>query len=343
MASFINTNMASLNTQRNLSASQAALNTSIQRLSSGMRVNSAKDDAAGMAIASRMDSNIRGNTVAMRNANDAISFSQTAEGALSKIGDNLQRMRELAVQSANGSNGAEDRTSLDTEFKQLQAEITRVTGNTKFNGVQVLGAASAAGVTFQIGDANNNEDKIQMQGADLTNAGSATSIAANQSQSNAAYTNAKAALIAAGGTVSGPGVGADKATPDATSTAALNAFNAVKAQMGLKAADTVDDSSGINILDQTNAGNALTAIDNALKEVNTESIKHGANQNRFAAVISTLQVSVENQTAARSRIMDTDFASETATMARGQILQQAGMAMLAQANQLPNGVMALLR
>mgnify|MGYP000393726855 CR=1 FL=1 len=280
MASFINTNMASLNTQRNLSASQAALNTSIQRLSSGMRVNSAKDDAAGMAIASRMEATIKGQTVAMRNANDGISFSQTAEGALSKIGDNLQRMRELAVQAANGSNGADDRTSLDTEFKQLQAEVTRITSNTKFNGIQVLGAPAAAGVTFQIGDANTTDDKVTVTGADLTAATSKTAIAAAAAQ---------------------------------------------------------------DITTQAKAGSALTAIDDALKEVNNESIKHGATQNRFSAVISTLQVSVENQTAARSRIMDTDFASETATMARGQILQQAGMAMLAQANQLPNGVMALLR
>jgi flagellin len=280
MASFINTNMASLNTQRNLSSSQAALNTSIQRLSSGLRVNSAKDDAAGMAIASRMDASIRGNTVAMRNANDAISFSQTAEGALSKIGDNLQRMRELAVQAANGTNGTDDRTSLNTEFAQLQSEITRVTASTKFNGVDVLGTAAATGISFQVGDGTSSDNQISISGANLTSSTSATAIAAGATASIA--TGASAAA-------------------------------------------------------------ALTAIDDALKEVNTESIKHGANQNRFAAVISTLQVSVENQTAARSRIMDTDFAAETATMARGQILQQAGMAMLAQANQLPNGVMALLK
>jgi len=300
MASFINTNMASLNTQRNLSASQAALSTSIQRLSSGMRVNSAKDDAAGMAIASRMSADIRGNTVAMRNANDAISFSQTAEGALSKISDNLQRMRELAVQSANGSNGGDDRTSLETEFKQLQAEITRVTGNTKFNGVQVLGhdVATGNGISFQIGSGNTADDQISVKGADLTLTSSATGNAAS-----ATYTPS---VPAAGTTPKTPAVGADIST-------------------------------------QAGAQDALDTIDAALKEVNTESIKHGATQNRFSAVISTLQVSVENQTSARSRIMDTDFAAETATMARGQILQQAGMAMLAQANQLPNGVMALLR
>jgi len=279
MASFINTNMASLNTQRNLSASQAALSTSIQRLSSGMRVNSAKDDAAGMAIASRMETMIKGQTVAMRNANDAISFSQTAEGALSKIGDNLQRMRELAVQAANGTNGSDDRASLNTEFAQLQAEVSRITTSTKFNGIDVLGTAAASGLSFQVGDGTTSDNQISICGANLA-VGSSTAAAA---------------------------------------------------------------SSAVSITTGTGAAAALTAIDNALKEVNTESIKHGANQNRFAAVISTLQVSVENQTAARSRIMDTDFAAETAHMARGQILQQAGMAMLAQANQLPNGVMALLK
>jgi len=300
MASFINTNMASVNTQRNLSASQAALSTSIQRLSSGLRVNSAKDDAAGMAIASRMDAMIKGQAVAMRNANDAISFSQTAEGALSKIGDNLQRMRELAVQAANGSNGSDDRTSLETEFKQLQAEVGRITSNTKFNGVQVLGAQVAAGngISFQIGSGNTADDQINVKGADLTLTSSATGNAAS-----ATYT---ASVPASGSTPKVAAVGADIST-------------------------------------QAGAQDALDTIDAALKEVNTQSINHGATQNRFAAVISTLQVSVENQTAARSRIMDTDFASETATMARGQILQQAGMAMLAQANQLPNGVMALLR
>ena len=276
MASYINTNMASLNTQNNLTKSQGALNQSIQRLSSGMRVNSAKDDAAGYAIANRMDSVIRGQNVAVRNANDAISFSQTAEGALTKISDNLQRMRELAVQSANGTNGDDDRTSLNTEFAQLQDEINRVTTNTKFNGINVLDGTTQ---NFQIGAGTSDDNIISVESNDMT----------------------------------------------AGDTAAAA------------------DSSSIDITTEANAKAAMTAIDDALKEVSTETIKHGANQNRFAAVISTLQVSVENQTTSRSRIMDTDYASETATMARGQILQQAGMAMLAQANQLPNGVMALMR
>jgi len=377
MASFINTNMASLNTQRNLSASQAALHTSIQRLSSGMRVNSAKDDAAGMAIASRMDSQIRGQTVAMRNANDAISFSQTAEGALSKIGDNLQRMRELAVQAANGTNGSDDRVSLNTEFAQLQSEIQRVTSNTQFNGVNVLNGGAQ---TFQVGSGTSSDNQITIQGLDLTSKASATQIAAGNAnpETKASVALATKTFLALGatvdtttgaGTLGGTATQADldaftAATAETGARALAAAASAFKAAGGTIAADgslassaspttaennaksaftTAGAPTQSNILDQASATDALTKIDAALKEVNTESIKHGANQNRFTAVIATLQVSSENQTAARSRIMDTDFASETATMARGQILQQAGMAMLAQANQLPNGVMALLR
>jgi flagellin len=227
-----------------------------------------------MAIANGMQATIKGQTVAMRNANDAISFSQTAEGALGKINDNLQRMRELAVQSANATNSGDDRASLNTEFTQLQAEITRVQGGTKFNGTAVLDAGAHV---FQIGSGTTaNVDTI--------------------TTTTAASTNTSAA-----------------------------------------AASTVD------ITDVAKSTAAITAIDLALKENNTASINEGATQNRFSAVISTLSVSVENQTQARSRIMDTDYAAETATLARGQILQQAGMAMLAQANQLPNGVMALMR
>jgi flagellin len=397
MASYINTNMASLNTQNNLTKSQGALNQSIQRLSSGMRVNGAKDDAAGMAIASRMDSVIKGQNVAVRNANDAISFSQTAEGAMTKIADNLQRMRELAVQSANGTNGSDDRESLNTEFKQLQDEINRVSSNTKFNGISVLNGASQ---TFQIGSGTTASDKIEISGADLTAASSDTGKAKDQT-SDAELTTFKAAkdaFIAAGGTIdsttntgsggTAPTAAANtaKATYDTAKTAydaakttydasakdaaattafatAQGTFNTAKTNFttgggfvdsnnfataasplaDYKKAQSTFEATGVNITDQSSATKAIDQIDKALKEVNTETIKQGANQNRFAAVISTLQVSVENQTTARSRIMDTDYASETATMARGQILQQAGMAMLAQANQLPNGVMALMR
>ena len=298
MASFINTNMVSLNTQNNLSKSQGALATSIQRLSSGMRVNGAKDDAAGYAIANGMQSTIKGQTVAMRNANDAISFSQTAEGALTKVNDNLQRMRELAVQSANATNSNDDRASLNTEFAQLQKEITRVTDGTEFNGTKVLKGADQ---TFQIGAGTTAAtDQITIESADLTSTATTKSA------------TAAVAVLGDGGTVTA-GVAANTS------------------------------AGKFDITTQDDATAAINAIDLAMKEVNTETIKQGANQNRFTAVAATLQVSTENQTQARSRIMDTDYAAETATLARSQILQQAGMAMLAQANQLPNGVMALMR
>lgn len=263
MAAVINTNIASLNTQRNLSTSQSALNTSIQRLSSGLRVNSAKDDAAGLSIATRMDAQVRGMGVAMRNANDAISFAQTSEGALGKVTDALQRMRELAVQGANGTNGTADLANLDTEYQSLVAEVTRL-GTTKFNGTAVFGTA----YTFQVG-------------ADATD------------------------------------------TITVASTAAISIAGAVTS----------------NALSTT----AIGLLDTALTSVNTARAGLGAVQNRFESVIGNLQVASENQSAAKSRIMDADFAAETAKLTRGQILQQAGTAMLAQANSLPNGVLALLR
>ena len=292
MASFINTNMASLNTQRNLSVSQGALATSIQRLSSGLRINGAKDDAAGMAIGSGMQAIIRGQTVAMRNANDAISFSQTAEGAMNNVRDNLQRMRELAVQSANATNSGSDRTALNTEFNQLQLEINRITDGTTFNNISVFGAAT---LTFQVG--------------------AGTAAATEQ-------------IAIVNGNMTSTGTSALKiASVTSTNTTG----------------STVAFTTGADVLTAVDALDAITKIDSALTTVNTITTNQGAYQNRFAAVVSVLQVSNENQTQARSRIMDTDYAAETATMARGQILQQAGMAMLAQANQLPNGVMALMR
>jgi flagellin len=280
--SVINSNVMSLNAQRNLSSSQGALSQSIQRLSSGLRVNSAKDDAAGLAIANRMEAQTRGMNVAIRNANDGISMAQVAEGALGKMGDMLQRMRELAVQSANATNQASDRTNLDAEFKQLQAEITRTVDGTTFNNVSVFGAAAAAGFTFQVGSGTGTVDKITVTGADLTAAASEV----------------------------------ESATPT---------------------------TINIDGADATNATAAITQIDLALTEVNTERAKWGAAQNRFDAVVSNLQVRVENMEAAKSRIMDANFASETAALTRAQILQQAGTAMLAQANAAPQGVLALLR
>ena len=283
MASTINTNISSLNAQRNLSASQLSLSTSMQRLSSGLRVNSAKDDAAGLAIAERMNTQVRGMNVAARNANDGISLAQTAEGALGKIGDNLQRMRELAVQSANDTNGKEDREALDNEFKQLAAENERVILNTRFNNQPLLtGTGGASGAfAFQVGANTSADNQITITTTDVA--------------------------TAMGVTTQGTG---SAASLGSTAGAALA---------------------------------AMEAIDAALGEVNGARSTFGAAQNRFDAVISNLQVSSENQAAARARIMDADFAVETSNLSRAQILQQAGTAMVAQANQLPQTVLKLLQ
>ena len=302
MPQIINTNLASLNAQRNMSASQGSLMVSMQRLSSGMRVNSAKDDAAGLAIAERMNTQVRGMAVAIRNANDGISFAQTAEGALGKVGDMLQRMRELAVQSANGTNNADDRTALNNEFALLQQEITRLSSNTNFNGNPVLTGSTAT--TFQVGANATSNDVITMTGADILT----TTVAAGTNQ----------------------GALADVA--DATKTDILNT-----------GAAGTGSTYDIYAPGTQGALDSVAKIDLALAQVNTARSTFGAAQNRFDAVISSLQVSVESQSAARSRIMDADYASETANLSRAQILQQAGNAMVSQANQLPQQVLALLR
>jgi len=287
MPQTINTNLVSLNAQRNLTMSQSSLATSMQRLSSGLRVNSAKDDAAGLAIAERMNSQVRGMNVAMRNANDAISLSQTAEGALGKVGDLFQRMRELAVQSANGTNTDADRVSLNEEFTQLAQEATRTLGGTQFNGQNILATTNDA--TFQIG-ANNTTDL-------------------------------------------------DRITVAAFDWAANTDINPL---LGT-AVITGTDVPTMQITDIATSQTALAAIDSAINAVNSQRANYGSIQNRFENVVSTLMVAAENQSAARSRIMDADYASETANLSRASILQQAGNAMVAQANQLPQQVLALLR
>ena len=281
MPQTINTNVASLNAQRNLAASQSSLATSMQRLSSGLRINSAKDDAAGLAIAERMNAQVRGMNVAVRNANDGISLAQTAEGALAKVGDSLQRMRELAVQARNATNSDSDKDSLNKEFAELQKEISRVLGGTSFNSKKMLGADATA-LTFQVGANTTADDTITVTTENLT---SNTDISA--------------------------------VTGTTASIAAAATSGAIK---------TVIDN-----------------IDTALNTVNNQRATFGATQSRFEAVISNLQQSVESQAAARSRIMDADFAVETANLSRAQILQQAGNAMVAQANQLPQQVLSLLR
>lgn len=274
----INTNVMSLNAQRNLSSTQGSLATSMQRLSSGLRVNSAKDDAAGLAIAERMNTQVRGMNVAIRNANDGISLAQTAEGALSKVGESLQRMRELAVQARNGTNSTEDKTSLNEEFQLLGDEIARVLAGTTFNEKAILGA-DAGSLFFQVGANTTTNDGITVTTTNLTT---------------------------------------DTAITDVTGTAVI----------------TGDETAVAGVIDD---------IDVAIDKINSERAKFGATQNRFDAVIGNLRVAVENQAASRGRIMDADFAQETANLSRAQILQQAGTAMVAQANQMPQGVLSLLR
>ena len=281
MAQIINTNIMSLNAQRNLSMTQTSLATSVQRLSTGLRVNSAKDDAAGLAIAERMNTQVRGMNVAIRNANDAISLSQTAEGALSKINDMGQRMRELAVQSANATNTETDRANLNAEYHALAQEIKRNLASASFNGTKLF--TSDAALTFQVGANNEANDQIAVTTANLSGAASITDVIDNATGANKGITTTASALT------------------------------------------------------------ALANVDKMLGMVNAKRAEFGAVQNRFQAVIENLQVNSENQSAARSRIMDADFASETANLTRAQVLQQAGTAMLSQANSLPNNVLSLLR
>ena len=315
MASSINTNNAALNAQRNLSASQTSLSTSMQRLSSGLRINSAKDDAAGLAIAERMNAQIKGMNVAVRNANDGISYSQTAEGSLSKIGDNLQRMRELAVQSRNATNSTGDRANLQKEFSQLQAEIDRTIGGSKYNGTSVFSGADAT-LSFQVGAGTDSTDRINVAAPQLGGGASATASSALADVNDGTVTSADVKKL--------------MATLVASTTSGGTAATGI----------TIGGDSTVTT---TNIDEAINLIDKALTVVNDKRAEFGAVQNRFEAVISNLQVNVENESAARGRIMDADFATETANLSRSQILQQAGTAMIAQANQLPQSVLSLLR
>jgi flagellin len=492
MASVINTNIASLNAQRNLNNSASALQVSLQRLSSGLRINSAKDDAAGMAISSRMTAQINGLNQAARNANDGISLAQTAEGSLNAISDNLQRLRELSIQSANATNSASDRASLDAEAAQLTAEITRVASTTQFNGVNLLDGSFSA-QAFQVG-ANANQTitvssiadaratglgsnilngvgtvigaggvgVTKAEAADLTGGNTvaieagltitttgggttaAFGYAANSdAKAVAAAINTNAAGVGVTATASNSaslsgvsvagtvsftlnGVAVSAAVADPTDlTALMGAINGAQGSTGVTAAFTssstkagltlsTTDGRDISILDYDNTGGAGTAtalfsgvtltdgvndssiksgsvslssskgtitlagantdvftaatqasafsslssisltsaansqlaiavIDAALGQVNVSRGDLGAYQNRFMSAVANLATTSENLSASRSRIQDADFAAETAAMTRGQILQQAGTAILAQANSLPNSVLSLLK
>ena len=488
MPQIINTNVASLNAQRNLNTSQSSLETALQRLSSGLRINSAKDDSAGLAISQRMTAQIRGLNQAARNANDGISLAQTAEGALAEIGNNLQRMRELAVQSANASNSASDRASLDAESTQLIAEITRVSGQTSFNGTVLLDG-SFTSKTFQVGaNANQTISVTSIADARATGLGSNILLAAGtlmgttkaaaadltggntvaveagltvttvnggttaafgyaalaDAKAIAAAINTNAATVGVTATASNSATlsavsaaGTISFTLGGTSTAAISAavtdptdltalmgaINGAAGTTGVTATFTStsaknsltltsSDGSDISILNYANtsavvgdtmafsgvtlteggtdsslkigsvsldstkgaitlAGHnadvfntatstfssvaslsltsaanaqlAIAVVDAALNQINASRGDLGAYQNRFSSAIANLQTTSENLSASRSRIQDADFAVETASLTRNQILQQAGVAILAQANALGNNVLALLR
>ncbi len=278
MAMVINTNVASVNAQRQLNQTNNNLSTSMERLSSGLRVNSAKDDAAGLAISNKMTSQIRGMTVATRNANDGISLAQTAESAMGTMTETMQRMRDLAVQSANDAGVSEgDRDKLNEEFQQLNLELTRIIENTEFNGKKIINGDLADGLAVQVGANTSVDNQIDISIENL--------------------------------------------------------------------ADIITDVTGavVSGTDATAALDAVNNLDLAIQSIDTSRAKLGAIQNRFTTTITNLQSSIENQSAARSRITDTDFAAETANLSRNQILQQAGTAMLAQANQGGQSVLSLLR
>lgn len=279
MALVVNTNVSSLNAQRNLMGTSDALSTSLQRLSSGLRVNSAADDAAGIAVAEGLTSIIRGNDVAMRNANDGISVGQTAEGALAQVTKNLQRIREISVQASNGGINDTQRGNLQSEVDQLTQEISRTIQTTQFNGQALLSASGT--LTFQVGASGQGDNQVTLQTAELT--------------AIAGY----AADLTATGSV------------DVSTSAAASA--------------------------------AISSLDNAISTVMTQRSTFGSVQNRFKAVVANLANYNENLKSARSRITDADFASETAELTRNQILQQAGTAILAQANSLPQQALTLLR
>ncbi len=398
MAMTINTNVVSINAQRNLGLSGNSLATSMQRLSSGLRVNSAKDDAAGLAIAERMSTQVRGLSVASRNANDGISLAQTAEGALGKVGDMLQRMRELAVQSGNATNSKSDREALQSELSQLRDEVDRVAKTTSFNGAKLLDGGFT-GAVFQVGA--NSGDNITVGALantkvdELGNStyGKAADVTAatvkTQAQASISAGDVTIKITGSNGTETSVKIAKDaNVTEDEALGKVVAAINSKTADTGVTAflsddktkielratenqangddiakvkIDTgssiaaVDVTAGsatagggkgidqVDISTQSGAWEALQRIDKAIDKVNSSRGDLGAIQTRFEKSVENIDIQSENITAARGRITDADFAKETANLSRTQILQQAGTAMVAQANQLPQQVLSLLR
>ena len=391
MALTVNTNIASLTSQRNLAGSQGALSTSLERLSTGLRINSSKDDAAGLAISERFTSQIKGLNQGVRNANDGISLAQTAEGALGEVTNNLQRIRELAVQSSNATNTAADRSALQAEVSALVSEIDRVSNQTAFNGTKLLNGGFA-GAVFQIGAnagdsitinsiANSTASSLGSEGTYATNA--ASSITASLSASTLAALTGQV-IISTGSAEVGIGAIASAASVNERAGQIIAAVNAKFGETGVQAfltsgsaiavqgqnltgaltiafsgADTTLSTTGLSggalVLSTTTGVSALSVttysasqiaialVDDALSTVNSTRSTLGATQSRFESAVSSQLTTAENLSASRSRIMDADFAQETANLAKAQILQQSGIAMLAQANAIPQNVLALLQ
>jgi len=396
MPQIINTNVASLNAQRNLNGSQMALNVALQRLSSGLRINSAKDDAAGLAVSQRMSAQIRSLNQAVRNANDGISMLQTAEGAMGELQNMLQRMKELATQAANGTIGDTERGFAATEVGQLQSEMQAIAERTTFNGQSLLtGALSSsvattgditngyvlvsgtntsvtgidvsaakAGTTFTFADDGSN---VTLSDGTITQtiAYASAAVGANGDTSlNFSQLGVKLTVSSVGGETGANVAGAldgltlDTAAGSGSLTLQVGSGTAAADQITLAFADArINNSGNASVTALRNAINAFTsgsatqseaqtlmsAVDGALDFFSTQRATMGAVQNRLETTVANGQATAENLTASRSRIQDADYAAETAAMTRSQILQQAGVAMLAQANALPNNVLALLR
>jgi flagellin len=381
MAQSINTNVASLNAQRNLNRSQGMMNTALERLSTGLRINSAKDDAAGLAISERFTTQIRGLNQAVRNASDGISLAQTTESALGELTNNLQRIRELAVQSVNATNSASDRAALNAEVLERIAEVDRIAKQTNFNGVKVLDGSFGA-ATFQVG-ANVGETISVSLTTDVT----ASAIGTVDTNTTAAYSMADAASTAItiefGDGTDPDAYGSAVVAADATAQEAVDTINAANlsgisafvndagriqvlngtgnvitfTESGATGTDTLGLTgttaletagatttlSGVGVDTVGNANFAIARVDSALTAVNGLRGNLGAIQNRFESTIVNLQTVSENLSASRGRIQDADFAAETAALTKAQILQQAGVAVLSQANAQPQLALSLLQ
>jgi flagellin len=392
MALSVNTNVSALNTQRNLNASSNNLATSLQRLSTGSRINSAKDDAAGLQIANRLTSQINGLNIAVKNSNDGISMAQTAEGALEQSTTILQRMRDLALQSANGSNSSEERSALNQEVTELKKELDRIANTTSFGGKKLLDGSFGT-TTFQVGAAANETISVKIDemsskslkgelfsgaitgattgataSADVTISGKIKNaegveteysityhVKGNESAKELTAMHATAindanigigAFVNTNGDIElysrlGSGTSGSAGTLESMSVSGAvgNLGSGTLSQVG-EADSTV---AKIDITDVAGSQKAIIVIDQAIQSIDAQRADLGAIQNRFENTIGNLQNIAENVSAARGRIKDTDYAAETANLSKQQIMQQAGTAILAQANQLPQAVLSLLR